>query len=81
MSDVRPVGTMDDEGFAAAAFCEIEVLLRSVAQGATVEGVDDMERGREAEGVVEERAPEGIAVLNGAIGAKLGMKEVFIFVG
>jgi hypothetical protein len=54
MSDVRPVGIVDDEGFVAAAPCKTEVLLGSVAWGAAVEGVDDMEGAREAEGVIEE---------------------------
>jgi hypothetical protein len=70
MSDVRPVGTVDDEGFAAAAPCEIEVLLGSIVWGATVEGVNDMEGAWEAEGVIEERAPKGVPVLDGAIGAE-----------
>jgi hypothetical protein len=65
MSDVRPVGTVDDEGFAAAAVAE---------------GVDDVEGAWEAEGVVEERAPESIEVLDGAIVAKRGVKEVFVFI-
>jgi hypothetical protein len=43
MSDVRLVGTMDDEGFPTATPYEIEVLPGSVARGATVEGVIDME--------------------------------------
>jgi hypothetical protein len=81
MSDVRLVGTVDDEGFVAAAPYKIEVLLESVAWGATVEGVDDMEGAWEAEGVIEERAPEGVAVLDGAVGAERGVKEVFIFIG
>jgi hypothetical protein len=80
MSDVRPVGIVDDEGFVAAAPCKTEVLLGSVAWGAAVEGVDDMEGAREAEGVIEEWALEGVAVLDGVVGAKRGMKEVFNFV-
>jgi hypothetical protein len=81
MSNVRPVGTVDDEGFAAAAPYETEVLLGSVVRGAAAKDVDDIKGAREAEGViVEERAPEGIAVLDGAVGAEQGMKEVFIFV-
>jgi hypothetical protein len=71
---------VDDEGYATAAPYEIEVLLRSVARGAIVEGVDNMEGGWEAKGVVEERAPEGVAVLDGAVGAKRGVKEVFDFI-
>jgi hypothetical protein len=70
MSDVRPVGTVDDEGFAAAASCETEVLLGSIVWGAIVEGVDDMEGLWEAEGVIEERAPKGVPVLDGAVGAE-----------
>jgi hypothetical protein len=54
MSDVRLVGTVDDEGFVAATPYKIEVLLESVAWGATVEGVDDMEGAWEAKGVIEE---------------------------
>jgi hypothetical protein len=37
--------------------------------GAAVEGVDDVEGAREGEGVIEKRAPEGVAVLDGAVGA------------
>jgi hypothetical protein len=54
MSDVRPIGTVDDKGFVAAAPYETEVLLVSIAWGAIAEGVDDVEGAREAEGVVEE---------------------------
>jgi hypothetical protein len=54
MSDVHPVGTVDDEGFAAAAPYETEALLRSVAWGAAIEGVNDVEGAWDAEGVVEE---------------------------
>jgi hypothetical protein len=54
MSNVRPVGTVDDEGFAAAAPYETKVLLRSIPRGAATEVVDDVEGGREAEGVIEE---------------------------
>jgi hypothetical protein len=68
MSNVRLVGTVDEEGFAAPAPCEIEALLGSVARGAVAEVVDDIEGTREAEGVIEERAPEGVAILDGAIG-------------
>jgi hypothetical protein len=81
MSDVHPVGTVDNKGFAAAAPYETEVLLGFVAWGAAVEGVDDMEGAHESEGVVEEWAPEGIAVLDGAVGVERGMNEVFIFIG
>jgi hypothetical protein len=57
MSDVHPVGTVDDEGFATATPCETDVLLGSVVRGAIAEGVDDVEGAWEAEGVIEERAP------------------------
>jgi hypothetical protein len=40
-----------------------------------------MERGREAEFIIEERAPEGVAVLDGAVDVERGVKEVFIFIG
>jgi hypothetical protein len=81
MSDVRPVGIVDNEGFAAATPCETEVLLGSIPLGATVEGVDNVEGAQEAECVIEERAPEGVAVLDGAEGAERGVMEVFIFIG
>jgi hypothetical protein len=81
MSDVRLVGTVDDEGFAAATPYETEVLLGFIARGAAVDGVDDVEGAWEAEGVIEEWAPEGVAVLDAAVGPEWGMKEVFIFVG
>jgi hypothetical protein len=72
---------MDDEGFVAAtAPYETEALLRFIAWVAAVEGVDDMEGGWEAKGVIKERAPEGVAVLDGAVGAERGVKEVFDFV-
>jgi hypothetical protein len=58
-----------------------EGLLRSIARGAVAEGVDDVEGTHEAEGVTEERAQEGIAVLDGDVDARRGVKEVFIFVG
>jgi hypothetical protein len=67
MSDVRPVGTVDEEGFTTPAPYKTEALLRSVARGAVVEGVDDVEGGCEVEFVVEERAPEGVAVLEGVV--------------
>jgi hypothetical protein len=35
-----------------------------------------MEGAREAEGVVKKRAPEGVAVLDGVVGAERGVKEV-----
>jgi hypothetical protein len=57
MSDVRPVGVMEEEGLAAAAPCKIDILLISVVHGAggvvTVEGV------RATDGVVEGQDPEG----------------------
>jgi hypothetical protein len=80
MSDVRPVGIVDEEGIAAPAPCKTEDLLGSVAQGAVVEGVDDVEGGREAIFVIEERAPEGVAVLDGAADVEQGMKEVFVVI-
>jgi hypothetical protein len=81
MSDVCPVGTVDEEGFASPVPCKIEALLRSIARGAIVEGVNDVEGGHEAEFIVEERPPKGIAVLDGAIDVERGMKEVFLFIG
>jgi hypothetical protein len=54
MSDVHPVGMVDGEGFDAPAPCKTEALLRSIAQGAIVEGVDDVEGGCEAKVVIEE---------------------------
>jgi hypothetical protein len=54
MSDMHPVGTMDEEGFAAPAPCKTEALLRSVVRGAVVESIDDVEGGCEAKSVVEE---------------------------
>jgi hypothetical protein len=67
MSDVRPVGTVDEGGFAAPVPYKTEGLLRSVARDAVVEGVDDMEGCHEAEFVIEERAPEAVAVLDGVV--------------
>jgi hypothetical protein len=81
MSDVRPVGTVDEEVFTAPAPYKTEALLRSVAQGAVVEGVDNVEGGREAKFIIEERALEGVAVLDGAVDVEQGVKEVFIFIG
>jgi hypothetical protein len=54
MSDVRPVGTVDEEGFATPTPYKTEALLGSVAQGVVVGGADDVEGGREAEVVIEE---------------------------
>ena len=54
MSNVHPIGTVDEEGFATAAPCKTEALLGSVAQGAIAEGVDDVEGARKAEGVIKE---------------------------
>jgi hypothetical protein len=70
MPDVRPVGMMDKEGFAASAPYKTEALLGSVARGAIVEGVHDVEGGHEAKVVIEEQAPEGIAFWAAVIGAK-----------
>jgi hypothetical protein len=53
ISDVRLVGTVDKEAFAAPAPCKMEALLGSVVRGAIVEGADDVE-GHETEVVVEE---------------------------
>jgi hypothetical protein len=61
MSDVPLVGIVDEEGFAAvAAPCETEALLRSVARGAVVEGIDDVEGAQKADGVIEEQTLEAI---------------------
>jgi hypothetical protein len=54
MSDMCPVGIVDEEGFVAPTPCKIEALLGFVTRGAVVEGFDDVEGGREAEFVVEE---------------------------
>jgi hypothetical protein len=54
MSDVRSVGTVDDEGFATTTPRETEVLHGFIAWDAAVEGVDDVEGAREAEGVIKE---------------------------
>jgi hypothetical protein len=59
-----------EEGFAAPALCKTEALLGSVARGAIVEGVNDMEGGCEAEVVTEERVPEGVAVRDWVIDAE-----------
>jgi hypothetical protein len=40
-----------------------------------------MKGGREVKVVIEDRALEGVAVLDGATNAEQGVKEVFIFVG
>jgi hypothetical protein len=61
MSHVRPVETVDEECFTAAAPCKTEALLGSIARGAIVEG--------KAEDVIEEQAPEGVAVMDGVIDA------------
>jgi hypothetical protein len=39
-----------------------------------------VEGSREAEFIIEERPPKGIAVLDGAIDVERGMEEVFIFI-
>jgi hypothetical protein len=54
MSDVRPVGTVDEEGFTAPVPCKTKALLRSIAQGVAVEGVNNVNGGCEAEFVIEE---------------------------
>jgi hypothetical protein len=76
-----PIGIVDEDGFAAPATYKTEALLRSIAWGAIVEGVDDVEGGREAEFIIKEWAPKGIAVLDGAVDVEWGMKEVFVFIG
>jgi hypothetical protein len=82
MYNVHPVGTVDEEGFpaAVAAPYKIEDLLGTIAWGAIEDGVNDVKGAWEAEGVIGERAPEGVAVLDGAVGAEQGVKVVFIFV-
>jgi hypothetical protein len=40
-----------------------------------------VEGGHEAEFIIEEQAPEGVAVLDGAVDVERGVKEVFIFIG
>jgi hypothetical protein len=40
-----------------------------------------MKGGREAEFIIEEWAPKGVVVLDGAIDVEWGMKEVFVFIG
>jgi hypothetical protein len=81
MSDVRPVETVDKEGFVVPAPCKIEVLFGSIAWGVVVESVDDVKGALEAEGFIEVQVLEGIAVLDGVVVARRGVKEVFIFVG
>jgi hypothetical protein len=80
MSDVRSVGTMDEEGFAAPAPCKTEALLRSVACGDVVEGVNDMEGVHEAGFIVEERSLEGVVVLDGVVDVERGVNKVFVFI-
>jgi hypothetical protein len=75
MSNVHLVGTVDDEGFAAAAPYETEVLLGSVARAAAVDGVGDMDGAWEANSVIDKWAPEGVAVMDGVLGAEQGVKE------
>jgi hypothetical protein len=58
---------VDEEGFTATVPCKIEALLGSVVQGAVAEGVDDVEGVHKAKGVIEERAPKGITVLDGVM--------------
>jgi hypothetical protein len=80
MSDVCPVGTVDEEGFAAPAPYKKEALLGFVAQDAVVEGVDDVEGGHEVKFVVKEWAAKGIAVLDGDVDVEWGMKVVCVFI-
>jgi hypothetical protein len=72
MSNVRLVGTGDKEGFAAPgpAPYKIEALLRFVARGAIVEGVNDVEGKREGKVVIDECAPEDVAVMDGVVDAE-----------
>jgi hypothetical protein len=70
MSDMRLVEMVNEEGFVVPVPCETEALLGSIAWSAIAEGVDDVEGVREAEGVIEERALDGIAVLDGAVDAR-----------
>jgi hypothetical protein len=81
MFDMRPVEMVDEEGFAVATPYKTEAFLSSVAWGAFSEGVDDAEGACEAEGVIEERALEGIAVMYGVIDVGWGVKKLFVFVG
>jgi hypothetical protein len=69
MSVVQPIEMVDEEGFAAPAPapCKTDVLLRFIAQGAIVECVNNVDGGREAKVVIEEQAPKGVVVLDGAI--------------
>jgi hypothetical protein len=70
MSNVHPVGIVDEESFAAPAPCKTEALLGSVVRGAVVEGVDDVEGECEAKVVIEEHALEDVAVLDGVVDAE-----------
>jgi hypothetical protein len=81
MSDVQLVETVDEEGFDAADPYTTKTLLGSIAWGAITKGVDNVEGAHEAEGVVEEWAPDGVAILDGAVDAGRGMKEVFVVIG
>jgi hypothetical protein len=45
----------------------------SIERGAIAEGVDDVEGAREVEGVIEERALESVAVLDGIVDVGRGM--------
>jgi hypothetical protein len=45
---------VDEEGCATPAPCKTKALLRSVARGAVVEGVDDVEGSHEAKFISEE---------------------------
>jgi hypothetical protein len=45
---------VDEEGFATTAPYKTEALLRSIAQDAVAEGIDDMEGACEAKFVIEE---------------------------
>jgi hypothetical protein len=81
MSDVRPVETVDEEGFVVPALCKIEALLGSIAWGTILESVDEVEGACEPKVVIGEWALEGVVVLDGAIDVGWGVKEIFVFIG
>jgi hypothetical protein len=60
---------VDEEGFTAVLPCKIEGILESIACGTAPKGVNDVEAACQADGVVEEWAPEGVAVLDEVIDA------------
>jgi hypothetical protein len=76
------VDAVDEEGFAAtAAPCKIEDLLAFEARETGAGGVIDVEGAREAEGAVEEWAPDDGAVLDEFVDGWWGMNELFDLVG